>query len=72
MESYSEILRVWPHPTDSEKQICISCFPDSQYVIDLVVNLNPELTDAQFLALLGDERIDNTGVYTRAKQRPRT
>lgn len=71
MESYSEIGRVWPHPTDSNLQVCVSCFPDSQDVIDLVVNLNPELTSAQFVALLDEDRIENTGVYERPKQRPR-
>lgn len=71
MNSYSEIIRVWSDPNNSEQQLCVSAFPDSQTVIDLVVNYNPALTELQFIQMLKDNNVQYRGVWERPKQRPR-
>lgn len=71
MSSYSEIIRVWPDPNDSEQQICVSAFPDSQEAIDIVNNFNPELEPQDLIDALDNARIESRGVWERPKQRPR-
>lgn len=69
MTNYPEVQSVFDHDTDSELQMCVAINATTTNM-DLIANMNPDLTIAQVIALLDAERIEYS-VYERPRQRPR-
>jgi hypothetical protein len=57
MSSYSEIIRVFPSQTEGDDRcVGIDATEDN---IDLIVNLNPETSEQDLIAILDAERIEH-------------